>query len=102
MVWIREVVGWVLLGVGLAAFALCYFVFLLPGRIVEGAAMVAVGAFIFRGGTHLLKVAMAAKAAADVRTTRPAAKKPVELRMGGTAAVGRGSSPVVPGIAKGR
>ena len=102
MIWLREAVGWVLLGVGLAAFALCYFVFLLPGRIVEGAAMVAVGAFIFRGGTHLLKVAMAAKAAADVIAIRPAAKKPAELRLGAPAKVNRGATAVVPGAKDGR
>ena len=28
-VWLREVAGWILLGAGLAAFAVCYFVFLL-------------------------------------------------------------------------
>ena len=102
MIWIREVVGWVLLGVGLAAFALCYFVFLLPGRIVEGVAMVAVGAFIFRGGTHLLKVAMAAKAAADVRIVRAAANKPAALQLGPPAKVGRGPTTVVPGTGKSR
>lgn len=61
-VWLREGAGWVLLGIGLAAFAVCYFVFLLQKRVVEAAALGVIGFVVFRGGLHLLKVAVAARA----------------------------------------
>ena len=99
MVWLREAAGWVLLGAGLAAFAVCYFVFLLPGRILEAGMLVVVGITVFRGGTHLLKVAMAAKAAREVdrqpEVPRPAAK-PLAMP---TLTVGRPTASVVPGRA---
>lgn len=61
-VWLREGAGWVLLGVGLAAFAVCYFVFLLQKRVIEAAALGVIGFIVFRSGLHLLKVAIAARA----------------------------------------
>ncbi len=69
-VWLREGAGWVLLGVGLAAFAVCYFVFLLQKRVIEAAALGAIGFIVFRGGIHLLKVAIAARAAAEATPVR--------------------------------
>ena len=62
VVWAREIAGWVLLGVGLAAFAVCYLVFLLDRRGVSAAVLGFIGFVVFRGGLHLLKVAMAARA----------------------------------------
>jgi hypothetical protein len=97
MVWMRELAGWVLVGAGLAAFAVCYFVFLLPGRVVEATGLIVVGMTVFRAGTHLLKVAMAAKAAREIDrqpgTPRAAAKA---LAMP-TARVGAVTPSVVPG-----
>ena len=66
-VWVREVLGWVLLGVGLAAFAMCYVVFLLNRWIIEAFIAAFIGFTIFRAGIHLLKVATAARAARDVK-----------------------------------
>ena len=66
-VWTREVLGWVLLGVGLAAFAMCYVVFLLNRWIIEAFIAAFVGFTIFRAGIHLLKVATAARAARDIK-----------------------------------
>lgn len=66
-VWTREVLGWVLLGVGLAAFAMCYVVFLLNRWIVEAFIAAFIGFTIFRAGIHLLKVATAARAARDIK-----------------------------------
>ncbi len=66
-VWAREVLGWVLLGVGLAAFAMCYAVFLLNRWIVEAFVAAFIGFTIFRAGIQLLKVATAARAARDVK-----------------------------------
>ena len=97
MVWLREAAGWVLLGTGLAAFAVCYFVFLLPGRILEAAALVVVGVTVFRAGTHMLSVAMAAKASREIdrqpEATAPAAK-PLAMP---ALAVGKPTASVVPG-----
>jgi hypothetical protein len=61
MFWVREITGWVLLVLGLAAFYVVYFVLLRNGRIFESGPMVLVGIFLFRGGIHLLKVAVAAR-----------------------------------------
>ena len=66
-VWVREVLGWVLLGVGLAAFAMCYVVFLLNRWIIEAFIAAFIGFTIFRAGIHLLKVATAARAARDIK-----------------------------------
>lgn len=77
--WLREIAGWSLLGIGLAAFAICYVVFLLNGQILQAAALGFFGFTIFRGGLHLLKVAIAARAAREATATvsaklgRPAA-----------------------------
>ena len=75
VVW-REFAGWILLGIGLAAFAMCYWVFLLNRRIIEAAGMLFIGFIIFRGGLHLLKVAMAARAATQVRPDHSPAGSP--------------------------
>ena len=74
-IWLREGAGWVLLGIGLAAFAVCYFVFLLQKRVIEAAGLGMIGFAVFRGGLHLLKVAIAARAAQE-------ASRPAELTRG--------------------
>ena len=68
-IWLRELAGWTLLGIGLASFAVCYVVFLLQRRILEASALSFMGFTVFRGGIHLLKVALAARAAASARAT---------------------------------
>lgn len=55
--------GWVLLGIGLAAFGMCYYVFLLNRRVIEAAGLTFIAFTIFRAGLHLLKVAIAARIA---------------------------------------
>jgi hypothetical protein len=60
--WAREVGGWVLVVLGLVAFAQAYDM-LLRKRLFEAGPMVFVGFIVFRGGIHLLKVAVAARAA---------------------------------------
>ncbi len=88
MVWLREAVGWVLLGVGLAAFAVCYFVFLLRQRVIEFGLLAFVGFVVFRGGLHLLKVAIASRAVREplAKPTPPAG--PAVARMPGTGPAG--------------
>lgn len=100
-VWLREVAGWVLLGAGLAAFAVCYFVFLLNRRVVETIILGMMGVIVFRGGMHLLKVAVAARAAREVsrRPTAAKAERPVaRMRLGNqNETPGRPRQSVVPG-----
>jgi hypothetical protein len=98
-VWLREVAGWVLLGIGLAAFAVCYFVFLLQRRVVEAVILAFVGFIVFRAGTHLLKVAIAARAAKEAGRAiePPKPPKPIRVPLGSTRSAGQPRSPVVPG-----
>jgi hypothetical protein len=101
-VWLREAAGWVLLGIGLAAFAVCYFVFLLQRRVVEAVGLGLIGFVVFRGGMHLLKVAIAARAAREAGRV-PETPKPLRaIRMelgGGHEPPGRPRKSVLPGAA---
>ena len=74
MVWLRELAGWLLLGAGLAAFAVCYLVFLVNRQAVTAAVLGGIGFVVFRGGLHLLKVAMAARAV-QTANARPVPKR---------------------------
>jgi hypothetical protein len=58
--WIREVAGWLLVGLGLLAFVLVYE-FCQNHWIFEAGILMVVGALVFRGGIHLLKVAVAGR-----------------------------------------
>jgi hypothetical protein len=68
--WVREIAGWLLVLAGLLCFFVVYDLIETPpppgetrpyvGQIV----MAIVGIFVFRGGIHLLKVAMAARVCA--------------------------------------
>lgn len=60
--WVRELAGWLLMGLGLFCF---YWVLVLLSRPVPGflqsGPILVMGIFVFRGGIHLLKVAVAAR-----------------------------------------
>ncbi len=58
--WIREAAGWLLVLLGLGIFFVVYQ-FCRAQLIFEGAILSVVGIFVFRGGIHLLKVAIAAR-----------------------------------------
>ena len=58
--WIRELLGWVLMLLGLAFFWGCLS-FVNTGQVVEASILAGVGIFVFRGGIHLMKVAVAAR-----------------------------------------
>ena len=63
--WFRELVGWLLLLLGLGVFYLAAALMLSPPpgpeAIFEGPALIVIGIVIFRGGIHLLKVSLAAR-----------------------------------------
>ena len=60
--WVREILGWVLVILGLYVFLVCMAILLKPNpSILEAPALVVIGVIIFRGGIHLLKVAVAAR-----------------------------------------
>jgi hypothetical protein len=74
--WSREIAGWVLVLAGLYAFVVAYDL-LLSKRIFEAAPMVFIGFIVFRGGVHVLKVAVAAQAARSLPETAHSATRRV-------------------------
>jgi hypothetical protein len=83
--WLREIIGWLLVGLGLLTFYLCWVLLnrVLPGEgggltpwpgLIEVGPLAFIGFIIFRGGIHLLKVAVAARICvlAQERLARPA------------------------------
>lgn len=84
--WVREVAGWLLVGMGLAIFYLSYDQ-LMRRRVFEAVPLAFMGFIVFRGGIHLLKVAVAAQAARNLGDSpNPAAKRarPVARPVGPT------------------
>jgi hypothetical protein len=67
--WLREVAGWLLVLLGLLVFYECFDVLVLSDRhmIFEAGSLVLIGIFLFRGGIHLLKVAVAARICAQTQ-----------------------------------
>jgi hypothetical protein len=63
--WTREVAGWVLVVLGLLVFGWCIILLTVYHGIFESGPMVVAGIFVFRGGIHLLKVAVAARVCAE-------------------------------------
>ncbi|HZZ81436.1 MAG TPA: hypothetical protein VFE62_23240 [Gemmataceae bacterium] len=76
--WIREIMGWLLVLAGLYGFVVCLGLLVSDRpQMIEAAIFTVPCIFVFRGGIHLLKVAIAARAAmqAESRIARPAAEK---------------------------
>ncbi len=77
--WTREVAGWVFVALGLFAFYEAY-VMLSNRQPIEAGGVSFVGVILFRGGIHLLKVAVAARvclhAQEEARAQRPGAPAP--------------------------
>ena len=60
--WTRELAGWILLVVGLYLFRQAFVLLTIQEpRLLEGATLTIIGVVVFRGGIHLLKVAVAAQ-----------------------------------------
>jgi hypothetical protein len=74
--WSREVAGWALILAGLYTFWSAYSL-LLNKRIFEAAPLVFIGFIVFRGGIHILKVAVAAQASRLLPETTPTATRRV-------------------------
>jgi hypothetical protein len=73
--WSREIAGWLLIGLGIVAFAQAYLL-LLNKRIFEATPLAFIGFIVFRGGIHVLKVAVAAQAAlSQTDHAQPAARR---------------------------
>jgi hypothetical protein len=64
--WAREIAGWVLVLAGLFVFYQAYD-FLMRKRVIEAVPLAFIGFITFRGGVHLLKVAVAAQAARGLK-----------------------------------
>lgn len=78
--WIREIMGWLLVLAGLYVFVICLAILLVPdAKIFEAMILCSLGIFVFRGGIHLLKVAVAARIAMQTQAEiaqAPAQKQP--------------------------
>lgn len=81
--WIREIAGWLLVLLGLLIFDLAYE-FCVRRQIFEAWPVTIIGIFVFRGGIHLLKVAVAARVCQQAQDrlypALPAAVRPVTSR----------------------
>jgi hypothetical protein len=64
--WFREVSGWLLVGLSLLGFYLCYLM-LRNHDITEAWPLAFIGIIVFRGGVQLLKVAVAARLWAEAQ-----------------------------------
>jgi hypothetical protein len=63
--WLRELAGWLLVGLGLYVFLIVTLLLLDPEigwpQFVQAGPLIVIGFIVFRGGIHLLKVAVAAR-----------------------------------------
>jgi hypothetical protein len=59
--WIRELAGWFLVVLGLYLFLICVDRALYARWVLEPVPIMIIGIVVFRGGIHLLKVAVAAR-----------------------------------------
>jgi hypothetical protein len=74
--WFRELVGWLLVVIGLGVFCVCFLMLVKPvPEFFTAPPLAIIGIVVFRGGIHLLKVAVAARVAmqAPMSPTKPAA-----------------------------
>lgn len=72
--WVREIGGWLLVLIGLVCFWQTYSL-LLQRRVFSAGPSLMIGYVVFRGGIHLLKVAVAAQAARKLTGAMASAAK---------------------------
>ena len=70
----REVIGWALVALGVGIFLWAALLLTVYHGVFEAGPMTIAGIFVFRGGIHLLKVAVAARvcveAAAEIEKSK--------------------------------
>jgi hypothetical protein len=75
--WVREFAGWALVLVGLYFFVVCLALLINePQSYLEAGPLTLIGIIVFRGGIHLLKVAMAARVCMYVPKETKEPRKP--------------------------
>ena len=79
----RELMGWLLVFIGLGIFYLVIALMLNAGAefIFEGPVLAMVGIIVFRGGIHLLKVAVAARIAMQAQVDVQKAPAPTQRQV---------------------
>jgi hypothetical protein len=60
--WFREILGWAMIGTGCVIFYEVSGLAFAGRRVCETVVLAMIGIIVFRGGIHLVKVAMAARA----------------------------------------
>jgi hypothetical protein len=73
--WLREVAGWGVVAIGLWVFYLCYGM-LRNHYVMETGALTVIGIFLFRGGIHMLKMAVAAQVCLEAQQRAQAERPP--------------------------
>jgi xanthine/uracil permease len=73
--WLREIAGWLLLAAGVLVFVVAYQM-LLARRVLDVIPLCFIGFVVFRGGLHLIKVAVAARAVRDLRVSASESRRP--------------------------
>lgn len=85
MFWVREIAGWLITGLGLLIFVIVYE-FCERRWIFEAGILAVIGIFVFRGGIHLLKVAVAARVCQQAQRAVAAPAASPRLSRGATRA----------------
>ena len=86
--WVREIAGWLLVLLGIGMFFVV-FVFCSDRWIFEAGIVAVVGIFVFRGGIHLLKVAIAARMCKQTQELAYVRKSPEPIVSSRREATGR-------------
>lgn len=79
MYWIREIAGWLLVALGLFVLYVCFVLLVTHHAILEAIFLTVIGVIVFRGGLHLIKVAVAGRVCREAQQmAREPAPRPRE------------------------